>query len=132
EAFLTNKETVNKRLYRAKEKLRESNIKMEMPAGNEVVRRLDTVLHVIYLLFNEGYYSTTQNQVLRKEFCLEALRLGLLLTEFEITNVPKTNALIALMCFHASRFSAREAGENGILLYEEQDADLWDRELIAQ
>ena len=132
EAFFTNKETVNKRLFRAKEKLRESNIKMEMPAGNEVVKRLDIVLHVIYLLFNEGYYSTTQNRVLRKELCLEALRLGLLLTEFEITNVPKTNALIALMCFHASRFDAREAGENGVLLYEEQDADLWDKELIAQ
>lgn len=132
EAFFTNKETVNKRLFRAKEKLRESNIKMEMPAGSEVVKRLDIVLHVIYLLFNEGYYSTTQNRVLRKELCLEALRLGLLLTEFEITNVPKTNALIALMCFHASRFDAREAGENGVLLYEEQDADLWDKELIAQ
>jgi predicted RNA polymerase sigma factor len=58
------------------------------------------------------------------------LRLGLLLTEYEMTNLPKTNALIALMCFHASRFDARQTGENPIVLYEQQDEELWDKELI--
>jgi RNA polymerase sigma-70 factor (ECF subfamily) len=96
EAFLTNKETINKRLTRAKERLRGENIRMEMPAENEIAGRLDNVLHIIYLLFNEGYYSLTQNKTLKKDLCFEALHLGLLLTEFDKTNLLKTNALIAL------------------------------------
>src|SRR5207249_6665156 len=61
-AFLTNKETINKRLFRAKEKLRKENVPLEMPRGPEINNRLDNVLHIIYLLFNEGYYSTTKNE----------------------------------------------------------------------
>ncbi len=131
EAFLSNKETINKRLFRAKEKLRSENIKMEMPAENEIAHRLDNVLHIIYLLFNEGYYSQTQNQILRKELCIEAMRLAIMLTEYDKTNLPKTNALIALMCFHASRFAARE-NKDALVLYEEQDENLWDKNLIEQ
>ena len=101
EAFLSNKETINKRLFRAKEKLRAEKVKMELPPESEIEERLDNVLHVIYLLFNEGYYSKTQNQILRRELCLDALRLGKMLAEYEKTNRPKTNALLALMCFHA-------------------------------
>src|SRR5207237_2559678 len=67
EAFLTNKETINKRLTRAKEKLRSEKIKLEMPPGKEIADRLDNVLHIIYLLFNEGYYSSTQNKTLKKD-----------------------------------------------------------------
>jgi len=132
EAFLSNKETINKRLFRAKEKLRTENIKMELPPENEIAGRLDNVLYIIYLLFSEGYYSKTQNQILRKDLCIEALRLGLMLTEYERTRLPKTNALIALMCFHASRFDARETGGEGFILYEQQDEALWNQELIAQ
>lgn len=132
EAFLSNKETINKRLSRAKEKLRTEGVKMELPPENEIVKRLDNVLHIIYLLFNEGYYSKTQNQILRKELCLEAMRLGIILTENERTNLPKTNALIALMCFHASRFSARETNQNPMILYDQQDKELWDIELIKK
>ena len=132
EAFLSNKETINKRLFRAKEKLRIEKVKMEMPPENELLPRLDNVLHIIYLLFNEGYYSQTQNQVLRKELCIEAMRLAINLTEYEKTNLPKTNALIALMCFHASRFTARETNEDDIVLYEQQDESLWDQDLIQQ
>lgn len=131
EAFLSNKETINKRLFRAKEKLRSENIKMEMPAENEIAHRLDNVLHIIYLLFNEGYYSQTQNQILRKELCIEAMRLAIMLTEYDKTNLPKTNALMALMCFHASRFAARE-NKDALVLYEEQDENLWDKNLIEQ
>src|SRR5690606_594300 len=69
EAFLTNKSTVNKRLFRAKEKLRTEKIAMELPPEHEIVQRLDTVLHVIYLLFNEGYYSQTQDEIIRKDLC---------------------------------------------------------------
>jgi RNA polymerase sigma factor (sigma-70 family) len=72
EAFLTNKETINKRLFRAKEKLRAEKVRLELPGDTEINNRLDNVLHIIYLLFNEGYYSTTQNQILRKDLCLEA------------------------------------------------------------
>lgn len=132
EAFLTNKETINKRLFRAKEKLREANIKMELPPEETLDSRLDNVLHVIYLLFSEGYYSVTQNEVLRKDLCLEALRLGLMLTEFGRTNQSRTNALIALMCYHASRFTARVDSSGSPILFDQQDEELWDRALIRQ
>ena len=142
EAFLSNKETINKRLFRAKEKLRDANVTMELPPETELVSRLDRVLHVIYLLFNEGYYSRTQNQTLQKEMCLEAMRLGVMLTEYERTNQPKTKALLALMCFHASRFEARtgrrsdggsrQTGDGSPILYEQQNEALWDGALINQ
>jgi len=132
EAFLVNKETINKRLFRAKEKLREAQVKLELPPEHEIVNRLGNVLHVIYLLFNEGYYSRTNNEVLQKDLCLEAMRLALLLTHYEKTNVPKTNALLALMCFHASRFEARIGSDDSIILYDKQDKSLWDDELIRQ
>jgi len=132
EAFLTNKETINKRLFRAKEKLRAEKIEMELPPDNEISKRLDNVLHIIYLLYNEGYYSKTQNEVLRKDLCIEAMRLAGMLTEYERTNLPKTNALMALMCFHASRFNARQASDDVIVLYENQDETLWDAALIKQ
>ena len=132
EAFLSNKETINKRLFRAKEKLRSEKVKMELPPENEIIGRLNNVLLIIYLLFNEGYYSKTQNQILRKELCLEALRLGTMLTAYDKTNLPKTNALMALMCFHASRFHARQTDEEDFILYEQQDESRWDRALINQ
>ncbi len=129
-AFLCGKETINKRLYRAKEKLRQEHISLEMPAEQEIPVRLDAVLHTLYLLFNEGYYSRTQDQILRKELCLEALRLALTLTDHAATDLPKTSALIALMCFHASRFGARDQGS--MILYDLQDEELWDNGLIRQ
>lgn len=132
DAFLSNKETINKRLFRAKEKLRTENISMELPPESELAGRLDNVLHIIYLLFSEGYYSKTQDQILRKDLCIEALRLGLMLTEYEKTNLPKTSALIALMCFHASRFDARLTNGDALVLYEQQNEALWDQTLINQ
>jgi RNA polymerase sigma factor (sigma-70 family) len=132
EAFLTNKEAINKRLFRAKEKLRTENVKMESPSAHEITARLDNVLHIIYLLFNEGYYSSTQNQVIKNDFCREAIRLALLLTRYRPTNTPKTNALLALMCYHTSRLSARQSNDNSIILYDEQDDALWNKELISQ
>lgn len=132
EAFLSNKETINKRLHRAKEKLRNENIALEMPTGTDIGDRLGNVLHIIYLLFNEGYYSATQNTSLRRDLCIEAMRLGLLLTAFPATDTPQTNALIALMCFHASRFDARQSPGESPILYDDQDEALWNKELIAQ
>lgn len=132
EAFLSNKETINKRLFRAKDKLRTENLKFKLPSAKEIKNRLDNVLHIIYLLFNEGYYSTSHNQTLRKDFCLEAMRLCLILIDYFQTNIPKTNALMALMCFHTLRFSARQTSDNDIILYDHQDENLWNKELIIR
>src|SRR5690606_24101963 len=131
-AFLTHKETIHKRLARAKAKLRTEGVRMELPPEPEIADRLSRVLHIIYLLFNEGYYSRTQDEVIRRELCWEAMRLALFLTESERTNRPETQALLALMCFHASRFDARQTADGGIVLYGEQDERKWDNGLIAQ
>ena len=132
DAFLTNKETIHKRLSRAKEKLRTEKIDIRLPESVEIHRRVDTVLTSLYLLFNEGYYSSSRNSVLRKDFCLEAMRLTLLLFENEQTNKPEVGALIALMCFHASRFEARTDINGEIIRYDEQDRALWNEELISR
>lgn len=132
DAFLTNKEVIYKRLARAKEKLRNENVKIELPASNEIDNRLGTVLTTLYLLFSEGYYSASQNTILRKDLCLEALRLTVMLTENEPTNTPQANALLALMCFHSSRFEARTNQNGEIILYEDQDTNLWNKELIEK
>jgi predicted RNA polymerase sigma factor len=132
EAFLTNKETIHKRLTRAKEKIRSAKIKIFLPSSLEISQRVDAVLTSLYLLFNEGYYSSISDTVLRKDFCLEAMRLTLLLVENEKTKKPEAEALFALMCFHASRFEAR-VDENGeIIRYDEQNVSLWNEELISK
>jgi len=129
-AFLTNKENINKRLFRAKQKLKEANIKIEVPPLPEINNRIDNVLTTLYLLFNEGYYSQSTNAGLRRDLCLEAMRLNYLLIENETTNKPFVNALLALMCFHASRFDARIDHNGELVLYDDQDTRLWNRDLI--
>ncbi len=132
DAFLTNKETINKRLFRAKEKLRGQNIRIELPGETEIDARLAPVLTTIYLLFNEGYYSESRNKTLRKDLCLEAMRLCTMLIENRQTNKPAVNALLSLMCFHTSRFEARINKNGEQVLYDEQDTSLWDPELISK
>jgi RNA polymerase sigma factor (sigma-70 family) len=132
EAFLTNKETINKRLFRAKEKLRAENVKIELPNIDKLHSRLETVLSTLYLLFNEGYHSSSQNTQIRKELCLEAMRLNYFLIENTTTNTPNVNALMALMCFHSSRFDARNNQAGEPILYDDQDKNLWSTELIEK
>jgi RNA polymerase sigma factor, sigma-70 family len=132
DAFLTSKETINKRLFRAKEKLREEKIRIELPSQAEIEERSSTVLTTIYLLFSEGYYSATNNDVLRRDLCLEAMRLCYMLVENAYTNRPPVNALLSLMCFHASRFDARVGANGEMVLYDDQDTSLWNTDLIAQ
>jgi RNA polymerase sigma-70 factor (ECF subfamily) len=132
DAFLSNKETINKRLSRAREKLRAANIAIEFPPETAIRERLDSVLTTLYLLFNEGYYSESQDAVLREDLCLEAMRLTHLLIENEQTNLPNVNALFALMCFHASRFGARKNENGELILYDDQDDSRWNQELIAK
>ena len=129
-AFLSNKETINKRLFRAKEKLRLEKVAIEIPGKTAIHQRLETVLTTLYLLFNEGYYSESQDLVLRQDLCLEAMRLTYSLLENPATNQPKVNALLALMCFHSSRFEARKNAQDELVLYHEQDETLWNQELI--
>lgn len=132
DALLSNKETINKRLYRAKEKLRSEISTVEMPSENEISRRLDNVLTTLYLLFSEGYYSESSDAVIREELCLEAMRLTWQLLENPSTNLPRVNALFALMCFHASRLGARKNAQGELILYDEQDETQWNHELIAR
>lgn len=132
DAFLTNKETINKRLYRAKDKLKQDNVRIELPSNTEIDKRIENVLTTLYLLFNEGYYSSSRNSILRKDLCLEAMRLTHMLTANEITDKPYVSALLALMCFHASRFEARVDPKGELILYEDQDISLWNKELIQR
>ena len=132
DAFLTNKEAINKRLFRAKEKLREEKIRIELPALAEIDDRLAAVLTIIYLLFSEGYYSISNNKTLRKELCFEAMRLCYMLVENKYTNKPSVNALLSLMCFHASRLDARLDKNGEYILYDDQDTSLWDTDLISK
>jgi RNA polymerase sigma-70 factor (ECF subfamily) len=131
-AFLTGKETINKRLYRAKEKLRREQVQIAFPSPSEIPKRLENVLTTLYLLFNEGYYSENDDRVLREDLCLEAMRLTHLLIENAQTKLPEVHALMALMCFHASRFEARKNDRDEIVLYHDQDQSLWNQELIAR
>ena len=131
-AFLTNKETINKRLFRAKEKLRTEKVQIEFPVKAEINNRLENVLTTLYLLFNEGYYSESNDSILREDLCLEAMRLTYLLIENAQTNLSDVNALLALMCFHSSRFEARKNDRGEIVLYQDQNEKLWNQELIAR
>ncbi len=130
DAFLTKKETINKRLYRAKEKLKQLKVKIEMPHEQEIGSRIDNVLTTLYLLFNEGYFSAGRNSKIRKDLCLEAMRLAYMLVENKTTNKPEVCSLLSLMCFHASRFEARIKPDGELVLYNEQDRSLWNKELI--
>lgn len=132
DAFLTNKETIHKRLQRAKEKLNLENVEIEMPGEIAISGRLETVLRTIYLLFSEGYYSESNNAIVRKELCVEALNLTYLLLSSPLTNTHATNALMSLMCFQSSRLDARKSEDGGMILYEDQDRKLWDQELIEK
>lgn len=131
-AFLTNDETIAKRIYRAREKIREQAISMDVPVGEELQARLESVWHTLYLLFNEGYSSSNPDFLIRRDLCMEAMRLCLLLTKNKVTNTPESNALLALMCFQASREEARLSTDTDIILLQDQDRAKWDQELIRK
>ena len=132
DAFLTNKETVNKRLHRAKQKLRTGAVPLEVPADDQLAPRLDAVLRTLYLLFNEGYYSERNEAIVRKDLCYEAVRLTYLLLRNPSTDTHPTNALLSLLCFHASRLDARLTDTGDLVLYRDQDTYLWDTGLIEK
>jgi RNA polymerase sigma-70 factor (ECF subfamily) len=131
-AFLTGLETIRKRLHRAKTRLRNSGFQIRTLSGAHVQSRLDSVLKTLYLLFNEGYFSKTNDQLIRNELCAEAMKLAVMLTDNPLTDTAQTKALLALMCYQASRLAARTADTGEIRLFDEQDQGLWNRQLIEK
>ncbi|MEJ1237794.1 sigma-70 family RNA polymerase sigma factor [Chryseolinea sp. T2] len=132
EAFVTDKENISKRLLRAKGHLRDLNATLDMPPGSQMHARIGAVLTTIYLVFNEGYYSNSNDSVLRKDLCLEAIRLCTMLIECKSTNVPEASALMALMCFHFSRFESRIGTEGELIPYDEQVVSSWNVDWITR
>ncbi len=126
--LFTSEANVYKRLARARDRLRDAPLDLETPPLETLVSRLPSVHAVLYLLFNEGYLSAHAEQAIRRELCDEAVRLTTLLAEHSVGAVPETFALLALMHLHAARLGARSDGTGGLLLLEEQDRSLWDRD----
>lgn len=130
-AFLLPGETIAKRLTRARQRLQKEAVSFEIPAGPELATRLDAVLEVLYLLFNEGYNASQGASLIRRDLCAEAIRLTTLLQEHPAGDTPRTHALLALLHFQAARFSARLDAAGEILRLQEQDRGSWDQRLIA-
>jgi RNA polymerase sigma factor (sigma-70 family) len=131
-ALLTTETNAKKRVARAKRKFLDKEVEFEVPAGDALEARLDSVHSVLYLLFNEGYSSSHPDELIRRDLCAEAMRLCLFLFNHPASRNPETAALLALMLLHAARFDARLDESSNILLLEEQDRTRWNREIIAQ
>lgn len=130
--LFTSEANVYKRLARALDRLRESEVDLQTPPLESLRSRLPSVHAVIYLLFNEGYLSTRAEHAIRDELCDEAIRLGTLLADHPMGAEPPTFALLALMHLHAARLPSRQDATGGLLLLEEQDRGLWDQEHLRQ
>lgn len=131
-AFLTNDETISKRIYRAKEKIKGENIELDVPQSAQLSKRIDGVLKSLYLLFNEGYNSSHPDQLIREDLCEEAMRLCHLIAGHSLTAFPRSKALLALMCFQSSRLKARLDNKGNIIVLKYQDRSKWNRRLIQQ
>src|SRR3989475_6784325 len=129
-AFLTQAPTLAQRIVRAKAKIRDARIPYEVPVRGDLPGRLDTVLHVIYLVFNEGYSASAGSSLTRPDLSGEAIRLGRLL--LDLLAEPEALGLLALMLLHESRRAARTSPAGELVLLGDQDRSLWNRELIAE
>ena len=129
-AFLTTSRTLAQRIVRAKAKIRDTRIRYEVPTPQELPERLGAVLHVIYLVFNEGYSAAAGAEVMRAEVTAEAIRLGRLVSE--LLPEPEVIGLLSLMLLHESRRAARTSPTGELILLENQDRSLWNREQIAE
>jgi RNA polymerase sigma-70 factor, ECF subfamily len=129
-AFLTRPATLAQRIVRAKAKIRDARIPYEVPTRADLPERLDAVLHVVYLVFNEGYSASSGPSLVRADLSAEAIRLGRLLVE--LLPDPEAIGLLALMLLHESRRAARTSPAGELVLLENQDRSLWNRDQIAE
>src|SRR5438045_4936421 len=128
-AFLTPAPTLAQRIVRAKTKIRDAKIPYQVPAREELAERLDTVLRVVYLVFNEGYAASSGSTVTRRDLSGEAIRLGRLLVD--LLPEPEAMGLLALTLLHDSRRAARTSADGDVVLLDDQDRSLWDREQVG-
>lgn len=131
-AFLSREETIAKMLTRAKQKLRQHKIRLEMPSPDKISSRFESVLKVLYLMFNEGYNALQSKNLIRQDLCFEAIRLGKLLANHPLTNLPKVHALLALFLFQGARLNSRFDENGDILLLSQQNRSLWNKQMIAE
>jgi RNA polymerase sigma-70 factor (ECF subfamily) len=129
-AFLTKPATIAQRIVRAKAKIRDARIPYEVPSERDLPDRLEAVLRVVYLVFNEGYSASTGESLTRHDLSAEAIRLGRLL--IQLLPQPEAMGLLALMLLHDSRRAARTSSTGDLVLLEDQDRSLWDQGQIAE
>ena len=125
-AFLSEESTIAQRLVRAKRQIRDRRLTLELPGGADLERRLDSVLDVVYFMFNEGYAAHEGEELIRQDLCFEALRLGLLIAASSMA-APRVHALVALMALQAARLRARVDEAGDLVLLDDQDRGRWDR-----
>ncbi len=124
-ALLTKEDTIKKRLLRARKTIKVSQLKFQIPQGKDLPLRLESVMEVLYLIFNEGFHSNKKEKLIRKDLCGEALRLCQMLLKNKLTRTPEAYALCALMCFHSARLETKTNAENELLDLKHQDRSQW-------
>ena len=129
-AFLAEEATIAQRLVRAKRQIRERGLSFDLPRGAELKQRLTAVLEVLYFVFNEGYSAHEGEDLVRRDLCFEALRLARLIASASIAE-PRVHALVAMMAFQSARLPARVDALGDLVLLEDQNRTLWDRDSIA-
>jgi RNA polymerase sigma-70 factor (ECF subfamily) len=129
-ALLTKEETIKKRLMRARKAIQKSDIQFHIPQGKDLHVRLESVMEVLYLIFNEGFHSNSKTQLIREDLCSEAMRLCKLLLKHKQSRMPECYALFALMCFHSARLTAKTNINNEVLDLKQQDRALWHFPLV--
>ncbi|WP_299671449.1 sigma-70 family RNA polymerase sigma factor [uncultured Polaribacter sp.] len=129
-ALLMKEETIKKRLLRARNTIKKTNLAFKIPQGKELSQRIERVLNVIYLIFNEGFHSNKKEILIRKELCGEAIRLCKILLKNKHTQISSSYALFALMCFHSARLDSKINTENQLLDLKNQDRNKWSFPLI--
>jgi RNA polymerase sigma-70 factor (ECF subfamily) len=129
-AFLADEATIAQRLVRAKRQIRDRGLSLDLPSGFDFRQRLDSVLDVLYLMFNEGYDAHQGEELIRQDLCFEALRLARLVAESSVS-APRVHALVALIALQTARLRARTDGVGDLVLLDQQDRSRWDKRLIA-